>query len=74
MATSDTITAIPADVMADVQAIADAVAAGRPIDPEIARRVHERAVRIRQEVFHEHGVLDIGVAAVREFRGEIPDS
>ena len=30
---------IPAEVMADLQAVSDAVAAGKAVDPEIARRV-----------------------------------
>ncbi len=36
-------TPIPPDVMADLQAVADAVAAGRPVDPDVARRVRERS-------------------------------
>ena len=63
---------LPPGVHPDVQAVADAVAAGRPVDPEVARRVHERAVRIRDQIFRTHGLLDIGVPAIRELRGELP--
>ena len=65
---------IPPEVMADAQLVAECVAAGRPVPPDIARRVHERAERIRQEILEKHGVLDIGVPAIRELRGELPES
>jgi hypothetical protein len=43
-------------------------------DPEVLRRIHEEANRIREEIRRKHGVLDIGVPAIRELRGELPDS
>jgi hypothetical protein len=63
---------IPADVMADAQLVAECVTNGKPIPPEVARRVRERAERIRQAVLATHGVVNIGVPAIREFRGELP--
>jgi len=63
---------IPPDVMADLQLIADCVAAGKPVPPEVARRVQERAARARQEILEKHGVQDIGVQIIREMRGELP--
>jgi hypothetical protein len=60
--------ALPADVLADLEAVAAAVAAGMKIDPEIVRRVRERAEKVRQEVYEAHGLLDIGVPAIRELR------
>ena len=71
MTTTET-TTIPADIMADGQLVAECVANGKPIPVEVARRVSERAERIRKEVLATHGVLDIGVPAIREFRGELP--
>jgi hypothetical protein len=65
---------IPPDILADAQLVADCAAAGQPVPPEVARRVHERAERIRQEVLAKHGILNIGVPAVRELRGELPES
>ncbi len=35
-------TTIPPDVMADAQLVADCVAAGKPVPPEVAQRVRER--------------------------------
>jgi len=63
---------IPSDVMADAQLVAECVASGKPIPADVARRVHEHAEQIRQETLAKHGLLDIGVPAIREFRGELP--
>jgi hypothetical protein len=59
---------IPPDIMADMQAVANAVAAGKPVPPDIARRVREQAQAIRDELLEKYGVLDIGVPAIRELR------
>jgi hypothetical protein len=48
----------------DPQAHADAEAVlrhafhGEPLDPEVSRRVHERAVRVTEEVYRLHGEID----------------
>jgi hypothetical protein len=65
--------AIPPDVLADAQAVIEHVMSGKPLDPEVARRVHERAAKITDEIRRKHGVLDIGVPAIRELRGELPE-
>ena len=57
-----------AEIFADAQAVIDAITSGRRLDPVIARRVNERAEKIRQEVFEKHGFLDIAVPAIRELR------
>jgi hypothetical protein len=46
----------------------ESIATGRRLDPVIARRIRERAELIRQEILEQHGVLDIGVPAIRELR------
>jgi hypothetical protein len=43
-------------------------------DPEAMRRASERMDRAREEIRRKHGVLDIGVPAIRELRGELPDA
>lgn len=58
---------------ADARAVFEHFATGKPLDPEVARRVRERGQRIREEVFRKHGQLDVGVPAIRELRGELPD-
>jgi len=57
---------------ADTQAVLDHFATGTPLDPEVAKRVRERGRKIREEVYQKHGLLDIGVPAIRELRGELP--
>jgi hypothetical protein len=74
METKNTGSVIPPDVLADLQLIVDCVAAGKPVPPEVARRVHERSERIRQEILEKHGVQDIGVQIIREMRGELPEA
>ena len=46
---------------------------GKPIDPEIKRKIRERAAKITQEVRDKFGLVDIAVPAIRELRGELPD-
>jgi hypothetical protein len=54
--------------MADMQTVADAVAAGTPIPPDVVRRVRERSEKARRETLERFGVQDIGVAIIREMR------
>ena len=58
---------------ADTQAVLDHFVTDKPLDPEVAKRVRERGQRIREEVYQKHGLLDIGVPAIRELRGELPN-
>jgi hypothetical protein len=62
--------AIPADLLADMQAVVEAVAAGRPVAPEVARRIRERSEKARQENLDQHGVRAVAVDLIREVRGE----
>jgi len=73
MDTAETTTGVPPDVLADAQAVIDSVSSGKPLDPDVARRVHERAQRIREEIFQQRGLLDLGVPLIRELRGELPN-
>jgi hypothetical protein len=52
-------------------AIANLISGKR--DPEAMRRAAERMDRMREETFRKHGLLDIGVPAIRELRGELPE-
>jgi len=61
-------TDIPPELAADTQAVLEHLASGRTLDPEVARRVRERGERIREEIFNKHGILNIGVPAIRELR------
>jgi hypothetical protein len=59
---------VASDIMADLEAVCEAVATGRKIDPQLRRRIDERADKVRDDIFHKHGVLDIGVPIIRELR------
>jgi hypothetical protein len=61
---------ISTGVMDDVQAVANAVAAGKPVDPEVARRVQERSRTAQDELLKKYGVREIAVDLVREIREE----
>lgn len=37
-------------------------------DPEVLKKIHEEAEKIRAEIYQKHGTLDIGVPAIRELR------
>jgi hypothetical protein len=59
-------------VRADAEAVMQAFLAGRPVDPDVAHRVQERSRFIREEILRNHGLVDIGVPAIRELRGPLP--
>ena len=59
---------IPADVLADLEAVAAAVAAGRKPDPELARRVRERARQATEAVRRRCGELNAAVDLIRQTR------
>jgi hypothetical protein len=46
---------------------------GPAYTPEVVRRVHEDALKITQSLYEKYGLLDIGVPAIRELRGELPE-
>jgi hypothetical protein len=60
---------IPPEVMAEMEEAARRAMSGVR-DPEVMRRACERMDRISEEIRRKHGVLDIGVAAIRELRDE----
>jgi len=55
--------------MAQLQDAADKAAKGIR-DPEEAKKACEEIDRIREQIKAKHGVLDIGVQAIRELRDE----
>lgn len=56
--------------LADSQAVIEHLLHGTPLDPEVERRVHERAARITDELRRKYGTLDIAVDLVRQVREE----
>jgi hypothetical protein len=58
MSTAETKT-VDAQELADLQAVFDHAFVGTPVDPEILRRVDERADRITEEIRQIHGNIDV---------------
>ena len=64
--------AITPEMEAEFQAaIRQAMSSTR--DPDAMRRAAERMDRMREETYRQHGLLDIGVPAIRELRGDLPE-
>jgi hypothetical protein len=60
-------TTISAELMARMQDAAEKAAQGIR-DPEEMRKACERMDRIREQIRQRHGLLDIGVPAIRDLR------
>lgn len=60
----------PPDVLNDMQAVADAAAASRPVDPEVAKRVRERSEKVQDQLQRRYGVREIAVDLIRQGREE----
>ncbi len=58
---------IPPDVLADMEKAVQLALSGAH-DAEFEHRIHDHAEQIRAEVRHKHGLLDLGVPAIRRFR------
>jgi hypothetical protein len=69
MATPDKLS-IPADFEADAQAVIEHVLTGKPLDPEVARRVRERSERATEELRRAHGTVEFAVDLIRQARDE----
>jgi adenosyl cobinamide kinase/adenosyl cobinamide phosphate guanylyltransferase len=59
-----------AQVLADLNAVMERIATGKPLDAESSRRIRQRAERITEEIRKKHGELDIAVELIREIRDE----
>jgi hypothetical protein len=56
------------DEAADAQAVIEHAMAGKPLDPDIARRVRERSERATEVLRRKYGTLNIAVDLIREVR------
>jgi hypothetical protein len=59
---------LTSDDAADAQAVIEHALTGRPLDPEIARRVRERSERATETLRRKSGTLNIAVDLIREVR------
>jgi hypothetical protein len=69
MTTAEKNRMIPPEVMAELEEAARLALSGVR-DPEAMRSACERMDRMREAVRKRHGILDIGVPAIRELRDE----
>ena len=69
MTTAQKNRSIPPEVMAELEEAAHLALAGVR-DPEAMRRACERMDHMREEVRKKHGLLDIGVPAIRQLRDQ----
>jgi hypothetical protein len=58
------------DTRADLQVVIDHVIAGKPLDPEVARRVRERSRAVQQKLVRRFGIREIAVDLIRQGRDE----
>ena len=61
---------IDPDVLADMQAVANAAESGVTLDPATIRRVRERSEKVQAELLERYGIREIAVALIREGRDE----
>ena len=54
----------------DKDALLDRITTGKPLDPEVYRRIREEGKRITDELRRTHGEMDIAVELIREVRDE----
>ncbi|MGC8642214.1 MAG: hypothetical protein ACP5XB_20310 [Isosphaeraceae bacterium] len=59
--------AIPPELMAELQKSAE-LAAGGAINPELRRMARERMDRMREEFRHRHGEVNLAVELIRQVR------
>lgn len=55
---------------ADEEAVNEHVITGKPLDPEIYRRVRARGEKITEDLRRRHGDMNISADLVREVRDE----
>ena len=58
----------PSPALADLEALC--LSFGKPQDPDLVKRVQERARQVRERVYREKGLLDVAVDLIRETRDE----
>jgi hypothetical protein len=67
--TMSTDAAIATQAMQDLESLCASAAAGRSVDPVVARRVQERAAKVREEL-RKRGTTNVAVDLIREVRDE----
>jgi hypothetical protein len=55
---------------ADAQAVIEHAMSGKPLDPDIARRIRERSEHATETLRHKVGTLNIAIDLIREVRAQ----
>ncbi len=58
MSTETRTTGADSQVHADAEAVLRHAFHGEPLDPDVSRRVQERAARVSEQVYRMHGEID----------------
>ena len=59
-----------AEKTTDKDALLERITTGRPLDPDVYRRIRERGTKITAELRQKDGEMDIAVDLIREVRDE----
>jgi hypothetical protein len=59
-----------AQVQADEAAVTEHLLSGKPLDPEVYRRVRARAEQITAQLRQQHGDMNIAIDLIRDIRDE----
>ena len=57
-------------VDADTEALMERVLHGKPLPPDVYRRIREEGDRITEEIRRQYGTVEIAVDLIREIRDE----
>lgn len=63
----------PPEVVAAMEEVRRCWKEGRTVPREVAAILRTHSRKLMQATFERHGLLDIGVPAIRELRGELPE-
>lgn len=66
---TEIITGTDPEALADLEAVMKQINDGTPLPPEIARRIDERAARIKDDLRRNYGEIDV-VQLLRDARDE----
>jgi hypothetical protein len=65
-----TVTQIPDELLADMQAVANSVSSVATLDRELVQRIRGRSRQVQAEQLQRFGVREIAVELIREVRDE----
>lgn len=70
MNVTDTTPTASAQLKADEEAVTEHMLTGKPLDPEVYRRVRARAEQITEALRQQYGDMNLAANLIREIRDE----